>query len=221
MMTSCVATIDGGELFGGRPRLRALGFDPGWAHFGYAIADVLLDETTRLEVVPIELGTWSTKPSAKKQRIRQANDDRRRGMELADAIFKLIARRNPSMLCAESPVGSRMARQAGVLGRANGIVDAVAATYELPLLEATPVDLKKAVAGNGKAGKEHVESALRRRYMTGRELFGDTVPDHAWDALGAIVACASTSEVRLMLAAAGVTDRGGGPAHANQDRQGP
>ena len=186
----------------GTPSIRVIGFDPGWANFGFAIARVL-PAPDGIQVVPLRLGTWKTAPTAKKRRVRQANDDRRRGRMLASCMLATIAEHRPALICAESKVGSRNSRQATALGRANGVIDAVAEAAKLSVLEVSPTELKKAVTGRGNAGKESVEFALRGRLMDGRRIVGGEPSDHAWDALGAIVACTETEEFRLLLAAAG------------------
>lgn len=185
-----------------------LGVDPGLASMGLAAVElpswrcVALDATT-------------TKKSHKKRGVRQSDDDMRRLRELVDWTIGFLvdvgeAHSNPMVMCVELPAGSKGARAAAALAMGKGLVATLAAMLDLPIAQCMPVDLKKAVCGNGKASKADVQRMLVTRFGNGVGALLDRMPDkhreHAADALGTIVAC---KDNEVMLAAQRAAINGG------------
>lgn len=194
-----------------------LGADTGMAHFGWALVELRRDS----EEVGA-MGVIVTEPSDKKARVLAACDDFRRGREVACALDFVVKQRVGGSAVIGSPVRAvcyeaislpRNARTSAQIGIAFGALAAFAQQYDIPAHEVSPQGLKKALTGSGSATKEQVALALAKRYglaytPPGKRKKGDTfgvtegrnllahlpagLHEHAWDALGAVVACLRT-----------------------------
>lgn len=176
-----------------------LGLDIGFAITGYAVADAVADGRLKLRA----LGVIETKASDKKQRnVRSVDDVARRVREVGDALDLHVT--TADLVTAEAFSYPPNASSAAKLAMVWGVVIEQARIRNLAMFRATPQEIKLAVAGRANASKNAVEAALVERF--GDLLVGDLldgVPDgkhnHAFDALGSIVACLDTDEVRLLL----------------------
>jgi Holliday junction resolvasome RuvABC endonuclease subunit len=151
-----------------------LGLDPSIAGFGYA-ALKLPWSAGPLEVV--RAGTWKTKPNASDAK----RDDRaRRVLELATKLRDVIAELKPELIAIESPVlGMRDGKVAvHVAGRVRGMVEGIVTAMGIGLVEYTPQDVKKHVAGAHDASKAAVADALFARGLKTEKL-----DDNATDAM--------------------------------------
>lgn len=193
-----------------------LGLDVGFATFGWALVE-LLAEGERVEA----MGVIVTKKSNAKQNVLASSDDHRRAQEIAHVLYGLTGR-GVRALCAESPSHGKWkgAATAIKIGRAWGVVDALTYDGHLPLVQASPQQIKKAVCGNVKASKAEVQDALCARLMcevvsdgkqnhAQRRVGSDaidrfvvetprTLHEHAFDALGAVVACLDSEVIRAI-----------------------
>jgi crossover junction endodeoxyribonuclease RuvC len=186
--------------------VKALGFDPGFASLGWAAVEVL-PESVRV----IDMGVIETEPSPKKRRQLQADDNVRRAREIDASLVKLFAEHRPGVVCAESMSFPRNSAAAAKMAMAWGVI--VSRTGSLPLLQASPQEIKMSVCGAKSASKDDVESVLRARFN--RPAFSEPettypstlevrtiskmnplISDHAWDALGAVVACLGSDLIR-------------------------
>ncbi len=117
-------------------------------------------------------------------------------------VGELIETHRPSVLGVERLFFSRNAQTAFGVGQARGVVLLAAAQAGLPVREATPNEVKSAVAGFGRADKEQV-GRMVALVLGLREL---PTPDDASDALAMAIWVANT-ERSLGRATAGVLDR--------------
>jgi len=81
--------------------------------------------------------------------------------EIYQALRDLMAEIAPEALAAEELFFSRNARTALAVGQARGVVLLAAAHAGVPVFEYTPLQVKQAVAGYGKAPKEQVQEMVR------------------------------------------------------------
>lgn len=199
-----------------------LGLDPGFASFGYA---VLALPTGGLAEDPavVALGTLRTKGTDKKQRVLAADDNIRRARELAVPIRTLIHighvgasrdggpkpvmgglfdERGIALVCAEKMSFPRSSSAAAKMAMSWGMIVANLERRGVPLLQASPQDVKRRVTGNASASKEEVERAMVKRFGRGLyRMLGKTPKtqhEHAFDALAVVIACLG-SEEGLML----------------------
>lgn len=127
------------------PLFRVLGIDPGLSATGYGILEV---EGSRSMVV--ESGT-----------IRPGRGDlgtrlRRIYREVRD----VIGRCRPGAAAFEDIFIHKNVRSTLLLGQARGVAILAAAEYDIPVFEYTALQVKQAVVGYGRAGKEQVQKML-------------------------------------------------------------
>ncbi len=169
-----------------------LGIDSGLASCGVAHVRLLpgAEELVRVQV-------FRSKPSDKKLAVRSADDTGRRARELAAFLELQIAGSRPVALALEAPSWPRNAGCAAKLGVAFGTVFALAELHRLPLVMATPQDVKQATAGSRSASKDEVIQAVETRFPSILWPPQATLWEHAADAVGVVLACLDAEVVRL------------------------
>ena len=120
----------------------ALGIDPGTAICGYGFVEY---KGSRL--IPHEYGAITTSPKARMQD---------RLMTLYDELDGLIKKYKPDVMGVEQLFFNRNVTTAIPVGQARGVVLLAAAKNNLELVERTPLQVKQAVTGYGKADKKQV-----------------------------------------------------------------
>lgn len=120
----------------------ALGIDPGTAICGYGFVEY---KGSRL--IPHEYGAITTSPKARMQD---------RLMTLYDELDGLIKKYKPDVMGVEQLFFNRNVTTAIPVGQARGVVLLAAAKNSLELVERTPLQVKQAVTGYGKADKKQV-----------------------------------------------------------------
>ena len=76
--------------------------------------------------------------------------------DIYEAITTLITRHAPSVLVVEDVFQGKNVQSALKLGRARGAILLAGALGEIPIVEYSPREIKKAVVGNGNATKDQV-----------------------------------------------------------------
>ena len=120
----------------------ALGIDPGTAICGYGFVEY---KGSRL--IPHEYGAITTSPKARMQD---------RLMTLYDELDGLIRKYKPDVMGVEQLFFNRNVTTAIPVGQARGVVLLAAAKNNLELVERTPLQVKQAETGYGKADKKQV-----------------------------------------------------------------
>lgn len=173
-----------------------LGVDPGIATFGWALV-----ELSRRGEKLVEVGVVTTKPSDKRRRVRQSDDLARRAAELGAAVDALLARHSPRAVCAEAMSWPRNAGSAAKIGVGYGVLVAqVMVGRGLPLVQASPQEVRKALCGKASASKDEMRERVRDRL--GCAAF-DRAPilaslfEHAHDAAAVVVACLDSDVLRM------------------------
>ncbi len=135
-----------------RPKgcLRVLGIDPGLAKLGYAVVDDLPDGIRH-----VEFGLVRTKPNAPLSV---------RLNEIASVVDEIINQYKPDVMAVETVFFARNAKTAMTIGRVTGAVMAVAGLRGLEVVEYSPLDIKRTVAGTGKADKKQMQEMVRALY---------------------------------------------------------
>lgn len=155
-----------------------LGIDPGTAIMGYGLVD--FDGHT---LAALDFGALTTsKDLATAERLQR----------LYTGLGEIIAAHRPDAVAVEELFFGANARTAIAVGQARGVALLAAAQAGLRVFEYTPLQVKGAVVGYGKASKEQVQS------MTATLLGLRAVPrpDDAADALA--VAICHAHSARLM-----------------------
>lgn len=124
-----------------------LGIDPGLALTGYGIVEERDNGFHRLDSGTI--------------RTAQGRPGIRRLEEIFDRVSELIFRFEPHSLALEKLFFCRNVSSALQVGEARGTIILAAAKRELPLYEYTPLQVKQAVAGYGRADKLQVQRMVQ------------------------------------------------------------
>ncbi|HET9521346.1 MAG TPA: crossover junction endodeoxyribonuclease RuvC [Candidatus Limnocylindrales bacterium] len=165
-----------------------LGIDPGTAALGYGIV-----ERTGSRLRAIDYGCLTTSPDLSMPE---------RLLAIHQLVDELIALHEPAVVAVERLFFSKNAQTAMAVGQARGVVLLAAAQHGRPVREATPNEVKSAIAGYGAADKEQVQRMVRL-------VLGMTElprPDDAADAL-AVAVCIANRIGQADRANAGVLDR--------------
>ncbi|OPG15944.1 crossover junction endodeoxyribonuclease RuvC [Ferroacidibacillus organovorans] len=149
--------------------MRILGIDPGFGRTGYGIIDVL-GHSYRM----VDAGCIETSP---KTPIGE------RLVAIYDAITTLIHQHAPDEFAVEQLFFARNVTTALTAAEARGVVLLAAQKAGLPVGEYTPLQVKQAVSGYGRADKKQVQEMVKI-LLSLREV---VKPDDAADALAVAI----------------------------------
>ena len=127
--------------------MRVLGIDPGYAIVGWGVVDYVGNR-----FAPEDFGAVTTGAGLPfEQRLS----------EVYDGVCEVIHRTRPEVLAIEKLFYQH--NQTTVIGvaEARGVILLAAAQAGLPVYEYTPMQVKQAVTGYGKAGKKQVQERAR------------------------------------------------------------
>ncbi|MFA6074931.1 MAG: crossover junction endodeoxyribonuclease RuvC [Negativicutes bacterium] len=159
--------------------MRALGIDPGTAICGYGLV-----ESIGSKLVPVHCGAVLT-ASATEMPLRL--------LKIFDELNKIIGDCRPDVVAIEQLFFNKNVKTALSVGQARGVIMLVAAKNNLPILEYTPLQVKQAVVGYGKADKQQVAYMVMRLLGIKEQ----PKPDDVTDAL-AIAVCAIHSSANSL-----------------------
>ena len=167
-----------------------LGVDPGTAALGYGIV-----ERNGGRLRAIDYGCLETSADlALPERL----------LAIHALLDELIQLHEPAVVAVERLFFSRNAQTAIAVGQARGVVLLAAAQHGRPVREATPNEVKTAVAGYGAADKQQVQRMVQ--LVLGMQTLPS--PDDAADALAVAVCIANrVGQVSRAGGRAGVLDR--------------
>ena len=149
-----------------------LGIDPGLASTGYGIIRVIGDKMEMMDY-----GCISTAAGTPfEQRLKEIHEE----------IRQLINLHTPSVLAIEELFFAKNAKTALLVGQARGVCLLTGIQHNLSIVEFTPLQVKQAVTGYGKADKKQIQQ-MTKILLKLKEV---PWPDDAADAL-AIAICAS------------------------------
>ena len=149
-----------------------LGIDPGFGIAGFGVISVQGATSTM-----VEYGCIKTSPQ--KSFATRLNI-------LFDETTKLISRISPQIIAIEKLYFENNAKTAIDVGQARGVIMLAAVQSHIPIVECTPLQVKLAATGYGKAEKRQVQQMIK----TLLHLKETPKPDDAADAL-AIAFCGS------------------------------
>lgn len=158
--------------------MRILGIDPGLSNTGYGVID---HEGNQSRLVA--QGCIITKPT---------QDTAQRLKIIHDAIAAIIQETQPNAVAMEKLFFSVNVRSAMAVGEGRGVAILATAIASLPLAEYTPQEIKQAVSGSGKAGKDQV----LRMVSVLLALKDKPATSHAADALAVALCHAHSSHFR-------------------------
>lgn len=127
-----------------------LGVDPGSRVTGYGLINVEGNHVSCIEFGGIS-GTIKGHSNLFQDRLNRIHS------QLCD----VLKRHAPAVVAVEDIFHSVNAKSALKLGQARGVVLLVAGQFDIPLVEYTPLEVKKAVVGYGRASKEQIQMMVR------------------------------------------------------------
>jgi crossover junction endodeoxyribonuclease RuvC len=175
---------------------KVLGLDPGFGRCGFCIFEV--DKVAQDDTV-LELGVIKTNKSSKKRKLLVADDNLDRAGEISKKLWKLS--REVSAICAESMSFPRNSSTAAKMAMCWGIISAIAVRRDIPVLQATPQEIKKKVCGDKTASKEDIQSKLNETYKECPGLVEKIAKgqlEHPYDALASIITCLESPYLKLL-----------------------
>jgi crossover junction endodeoxyribonuclease RuvC len=153
-----------------------LGIDPGTATLGFGAISCI---GNRFELV--EYGVVTT-PAKQEPSLRL--------LHIYESLTELVAKVKPDLIAVERLFFTTNVTTAMSVAEARGIVLLVAASAKIKVVEATPLQVKQAITGYGKADKKQMQQMVKT--ILGMPEIPK--PDDAADAL----AIAITSSTKLM-----------------------
>jgi len=126
--------------------MKILGIDPGLGRTGYA----LLEQTGK-DIVMKECGCINTTPG---------DVEYQRLLEIKNDLVSLIKKFKPDAICIESLFFFKNAKTVMSVSQARGVVLVTAAEHKLKIIEVTPLQVKIAATGYGKAEKRQVQTMI-------------------------------------------------------------
>lgn len=123
--------------------MRILGIDPGIARVGWAVI-----ETGQPTLKTISFGCIETAKEHKPER---------RLEEIHTAIGVLCKKFKPDCMSVEDLFFATNAKTAIGVGQSRGVILLAAAEANMPVVSYTPLAVKRAITGDGKADKKQVE----------------------------------------------------------------
>lgn len=149
-----------------------LGIDPGTARLGYA----LLNKESTDNVSVLDYGCLEIANKNQPNRLK----------DISNFIGGLISKYRPEVLAIEQLFFAKNAKTALSVAEARGVIINTAVSLNIKVLEFTPLEVKMAVTGYGKAEKKEVQKMICRIL----NLEKIPAPDDASDAIAiGLTAC--------------------------------
>lgn len=131
----------------GERAVRIMGIDPGIAIVGFGFID---KQGSKLS--PVQYGSIQTEAGT---------DPGIRLKQVYDAAVQLLDRYKPDAVAVEKLFFNRNVTTAFSVGQARGVLVLAAVQNGIPVAEYTPLQVKQAVVGYGKAEKKQVQEMVR------------------------------------------------------------
>jgi crossover junction endodeoxyribonuclease RuvC len=151
-----------------------LGIDPGTATTGYGLID--FDPKNKRSLRCIAYGCIITLPE---------KSDGQRLKEIEKGLAKIINRYKPDILAVERIFFFKNQKTIITVSQAKGVIILTATKKNIPVVEFSPVEVKMAVSGYGRAEKSQIQKLIQ----TLLNLEKLPKPDDAADALGIAICC--------------------------------
>ena len=158
---------------------RILGIDPGTGILGFGVIDV--GSTGKISLV--DAGVIRT-PVHENDAIRL--------LTIYDELESIIKAIKPDVMSVEKLFFARNVTTAMTVSQARGVVLLLGMQNNLDIHEFTPMQIKQAVTGYGKADKKQIQEMVR----TLLQLKEIPQPDDAADALAAAICCSMTLRIK-------------------------
>ncbi len=155
-----------------------MGIDPGVATTGFAIIKVLSNNKYSI----IDYGCIKT---------RKDDIFSQRLLEIHQELREKIKKYEPNKIAIESIYFAKNMKTAMKVGEAWGVAVLAAAEERKQVFEFTPLQIKQALTGYGRASKQQIQKMVKTVF----NLKNIPRPDDAADALAAAICCAQTKKL--------------------------
>ena len=159
-----------------------LGIDPGSVITGYAVIDKQKGQKCCLKVV--DFGCIITdKFFTTGERLNKIHKE----------VEKLIARHKPNLISVETLFFFKNFKTVMPVSQTKGVILLAAAQKKIPVFEFTPLQMKMAIAGYGRAEKKQVQEMIKKTVDISKFDLkkNNRKKDDAFDALGVAICAAS------------------------------
>src|SRR5437588_1207104 len=133
--------------------MRVLGIDCGTEYTGYGVVDLLSDGQSKDRLVCIVCGAIKVSPS---------DPMPTRLSRISIGLQQLISQHQPERVAIEDVFYATNVKSALKLGQVRGVAMLAAASAGLHVAEYSPLSIKSAVVGYGKAEKHQVQHMVRQ-----------------------------------------------------------
>lgn len=146
-----------------------LGIDPGLATIGYGVVKTNKRRIKGKSVLQcLGYGLIKTAPTLNgPDRLKKINND----------LSKLIKKHRPNVLAMEKIYFFKNLKTIIPVSQAGGVILLTAAKNNLPVFSYTPLEVKMAVTGFGRAEKETLQKKVKKTLKLGNELKSDDAAD--------------------------------------------
>jgi len=157
-----------------------IGIDPGTATTGFGVIKNPAAKNEKLKVV--DYGCIITSPDLSAgERLKIINNE----------LNRLIKKHKPKALAVESVYFFKNLKTAMPVSQAKGVILLTAAKKKIPIYEFTPLQMKMAITGYGKAKKKQVQEMIKIIFnLEKNPKDKNKKMDDATDALGIAFCCA-------------------------------
>jgi crossover junction endodeoxyribonuclease RuvC len=163
-----------------------MGIDPGTATTGFGVIKKIQNPKTKTQnkLTCLGYGVIRTEPTfSPGERLKKIHYE----------LNRLIIKYRPKILAVENVYFFKNLKTAMPVSQAKGVILLAAAKKNVPAYEVTPLQVKMAVAGYGKAEKKQVQKMIKVLLS----LEEQPKSDDAADALGVAICCALCLDKRL------------------------
>ena len=157
--------------------MRIIGIDPGTGILGFGVIEIV-----KTKPVLVDAGVIRTPVK---------EDDAVRLQTIFDELTDIIAQTKPDIMSVEKLFFARNVTTAMTVAQARGVVLLTAMQAGLKIFEYTPMQIKQAITGYGKADKKQMQEMVRVLLQL-KEI---PRPDDAADALAAALTHASVARL--------------------------
>ena len=174
--------------------MKILGIDPGFSSLGWAFCEVKYPG----EVEPKYCGIIRTEKAGRKIQLRASEDNINRAQLIYSDLAALIIDYKITLVCTESMSWPRNAGVVAKMGIVWGVIASVCHQWRIPMLQVSPVEIKKNLTGSKQASKEEMIAEIVSRYPRLELPNQKVLQEHAADAVAAVLACRQSMLFKAM-----------------------
>lgn len=174
-------------------QIRVLGIDPGFSSLGWSVW-----VATKQDLDPALCGVIKTEKAQRKVQLRASEDNIQRAQSIYNELDDIINNKAIRLICTETMSWPRNAGVVAKMGIVWGVISSVACRYGIPIIQASPVDIKLAMTQDKKASKEKMIEWVKMVFPNLEFPKQETLHEHCADAVAAVWACRHSQLFKAM-----------------------